>query len=136
MNQNEGSPCWVSFARLDTPMSRGVVAVGCAGQSGGSTFITTGAAFSATCRANHGGDQIRLTRKQHIMPLDGARIVLLSFIFFARRDDFVQPARCQGAQPTVACLIQKLNAESWPLKACAQRIAGRTRPSAPPGRSR
>ena len=29
-----------------------------------------------------------------------------------RRDDFVQPARCQGAQPTVACLIQKLNAES------------------------
>jgi hypothetical protein len=38
--------------------------------------------------------------------------VLLSFIFFARRDDSVQPARCQGAQPTGACLIQKLNAES------------------------
>jgi hypothetical protein len=38
--------------------------------------------------------------------------VLLSFIFFARRDDLVQPGRCQGAQPTVACLIKKLNAES------------------------
>jgi len=46
------------------------------------------------------------------LALAGKPLVLLSFIFFARRDDLGQPARCQGAQPTVACLIQKLNAES------------------------
>jgi len=46
------------------------------------------------------------------LALAGKAYVLLSFIFFARRDDSVQPVRCQGTQPTVACLIQKLNAES------------------------